>query len=81
VNARKLESDELDDFHHKKVPREVGIRIQQERNKKSISREDLARAINEKATVVTDIENGNAIMNNGLIAKIEKALGAKVRGN
>lgn len=78
--ARKADQDDLDSFHLEKVPRAVGLAITQARQKKNISREDLARAINEKATVVADVENGKALMNNALIAKIEKALGARVRG-
>ncbi len=78
TSARKLEEED-ETFRHEKVPREWGLAIVQERQKKNITREDLARMVNEKATVIADIENGKAILNNALIAKIERALGTKIR--
>ena len=43
---------------------------------KNLTQGQLAKMINEKATVITEIENGTALYNAGLINAIEKALGA-----
>jgi ribosome-binding protein aMBF1 (putative translation factor) len=78
VNARKLD-DEDEDFHVSRVPRDVGLKIQQLRQEKNMSRSELAKAINEKESVLAGFENATAIMNFGLIGKIERVLGQQVR--
>jgi len=41
---------------------------------------DLAKAINEKASVINQYERGEAIPETAVLAKLEKALGVKLRG-
>ncbi|KAL0490488.1 multiprotein-bridging factor [Acrasis kona] len=78
TNARKLEEED-EDFHVNRVGREVAMKIQQARTEKNMTRSELANAINEKVSVLSEIENGNAVMNLAIIAKIERALGTTVR--
>ena len=46
-----------------------------------MSQAALAKAINQRESVVTSYENGKAIPTSEMLNKIEKALGAKVRPN
>ncbi|KAG7528495.1 hypothetical protein FFLO_06118 [Filobasidium floriforme] len=48
---------------------------------KSMSQKDLATKINEKPSVIADYEAGRAIPNVALLAKIERAIGVKLRGD
>ncbi len=41
----------------------------------------MAQKINEKPSVLQDYESGKAIPNQLVLAKMEKALGVKLRGN
>ena len=41
---------------------------------------DLAQKINEKPSVINDYESGKAIPNQQILAKMERALGVKLRG-
>ncbi|EIN07713.1 MBF1-domain-containing protein [Punctularia strigosozonata HHB-11173 SS5] len=63
-----------------KVAPSVGKAIQQGRMDKSLSQKDLAQKINEKPSVVQDYEAGKAIPSNQVLAKLERALGVKLRG-
>ena len=45
---------------------------------KKMSQKDLATAINEKPQVIGEYENGKAIPNGQIIAKIERKLGCKL---
>lgn len=47
---------------------------------KSLSQKDLAQKVNEKPSVVQDYESGKAIPSNQVLAKLERALGVKLRG-
>eukprot|EP00178_Gracilaria_changii_P008709 TRINITY_DN2616_c1_g1_i1.p1 TRINITY_DN2616_c1_g1~~TRINITY_DN2616_c1_g1_i1.p1 ORF type:complete len:160 (-),score=28.60 TRINITY_DN2616_c1_g1_i1:99-545(-) len=75
------ENDEREDVSYKRdtVDVDISIRIQQARLDKKMTQKELATAINEKATVITDYENGNAVPNPQVISKLERALGVKLR--
>ncbi|CAI9100303.1 OLC1v1037276C1 [Oldenlandia corymbosa var. corymbosa] len=79
VNARKLEEAEepaaLD-----RVSTEVRQAIQKARIEKKLSQADLAKQINERPQVVQEYENGKAVPNQAVLAKMEKVLGVKLRG-
>jgi putative transcription factor len=45
---------------------------------KGLKQTELAAMIAEKSTVINEYESGRAIPNGALIAKIERALGAKL---
>eukprot|EP00727_Mastigamoeba_balamuthi_P001389 m51a1_g11247 putative multiprotein bridging factor 1 (139) ;mRNA; r:30592-31308 len=80
-NARKLDDiEEYDEISHASVARDVSLRIQQGRQGKGWTQKQLAQAINEKPTVVNDYEAGRGIPNQAILAKMERALGVKLRG-
>jgi len=58
----------------------VGKLIAQGRQAKEMSQKDLATKICEKPQVVTEYESGKAIPNQQILAKMERALGMKLRG-
>ena len=47
---------------------------------KGLSQKDCAQKINEKPSVLQDYESGKAIPNTQILAKLERALGVKLRG-
>ncbi|CAI0389915.1 unnamed protein product [Linum tenue] len=79
VNARKL--DELTEpAALDRVPAEVRQLIQKARLEKKMSQAELAKQINEPPKVVQEYENGKAVPNQAILAKMEKVLGVKLRG-
>lgn len=64
----------------KKVDASVGKTISQVRQEKKLTQKDLATKVNEKPQVINDYEAGRAIPNQQVLAKIERALGVKLRG-
>ena len=79
MNAKKLEEDS-ENLSHAKVSTELKKMIQQARLAKKMTQAQLATAINEKPAIVTEYENGKAILNNQVLGKLERALGVKLRG-
>ncbi len=78
---RLTKIDAVDDVvPTKKVEASVGKAIQQARQEKKLTQKDLATKINEKPNVVNDYEAGRAVPNQQLLAKMERALGVKLRG-
>ncbi|XP_028408333.1 endothelial differentiation-related factor 1-like [Dendronephthya gigantea] len=71
---------ETEELHHERVSLDVGKIIQKGRMEKKMSQKDLATKINEKPSVINDYEAGRAIPNNQIMAKIERAIGLKLRG-
>ena len=76
INARKIE--ESDELKHSKVDKSLSKAIQQARMAKKMTQKELATKINEKPQVVGEYENGKAIPNGQLIAKMERILGVKL---
>ena len=85
IAAHKLDQAEEAD-HLPTVSMELSKRIQQARmakkdaDGKAMTQAQLAQAINEKASVVNDYEQGKAIPSQQIIGKMERALGVKLRG-
>ena len=50
------------------------------RQEKKLTQKDLATKINEKPQVINDYEAGRAQPNQQVLAKMERALGIKLRG-
>lgn len=48
---------------------------------KQLSQKDVAQKINEKPSILQDYEAGRAIPNAQILAKLERVLGVKLRGN
>lgn len=64
----------------KKLDSNVGKAISRARGEKKMTQKDLATKINEKPTVINDYEASRAIPNQQILAKLERALGVKLRG-
>jgi len=79
MNTAKLDA-ETEELKHKTVDLNLGKLIQKGRQAKEMTQKDLATKINEKPQIITEYEQGKAIPNNQLIAKMERALGIKLRG-
>ncbi|KAJ3213775.1 multiprotein-bridging factor 1, partial [Dinochytrium kinnereticum] len=78
--AAKLER-ETEDFKVERLGLSVGKAIQQGRQAKNLTQKDLATKINEKQTVVNEYESGKAANpNQQILAKMERVLGIKLRG-
>lgn len=73
-NIHKLEN-ETEDFRSKHIGHEFKIALQKARQNKGMTQAELAKAINEKGTVITEYENGKAIPNGAVIQKLNKVLG------
>lgn len=71
---------ETEELKHKHVDLSVGKLIQQGRAAKEMTQKDLATKICEKPQVVTEYESGKAVPNQQILAKMERALGIKLRG-
>ncbi|GAB2289248.1 Multiprotein-bridging factor 1c [Dionaea muscipula] len=65
-------------FEHVSV--EVRQAIQKARIEKKMSQAELAKRINERPQVVQEYENGKAVPNQAVLAKMERVLGVKLRG-
>jgi putative transcription factor len=78
-NAAKLDQ-ETEDFHVNRVGLEVSKIIQKARLEKGLTQKDLALKINERATTINEYENGSAIPNQGILARMERVLEVKLRG-
>ncbi|KAI3636513.1 hypothetical protein MIR68_002051 [Amoeboaphelidium protococcarum] len=79
LNAAKLDR-ETEELTVKTVGMEVGKAIAQARADKGMTQKDLAVKINEKQQVIQEYENGKAVPNQQILAKMERNLGVKLRG-
>lgn len=57
----------------------TALKIAQARAAKKWTQADLAKAISEKTQVVVEYERGTAIPSEAILAKMERALGTKLR--
>ncbi len=78
VAAADYLPDENEEIKYELVSHEVSLAVQNARIAKEWSQAELAKKVNEKATAIHDIENGNARYNANLLNRIEKALGVKI---
>ena len=60
------------------VSKDLRLAITQARNAKGLTQKQLATQLNMQPQVINEYEAGKAIPNNQVIAKIERALGAKL---
>ncbi|KAJ8622772.1 hypothetical protein MRB53_031301 [Persea americana] len=79
VNARKLDEG-TEPAALERVAAEVRQAIQKARVAKKMSQAELAKQINERLQVVQEYENGKAVPNQMVLAKMEKVLEVKLRG-
>ncbi|ESO83744.1 hypothetical protein LOTGIDRAFT_196960 [Lottia gigantea] len=78
-NTAKLDR-ETEELHHDAIDRSVAQLIQKGRSNKGLTQKELATRINEKPSVVNDYESGKAIPAQGILAKMERTLGLRLRG-
>jgi DNA-binding XRE family transcriptional regulator len=66
----------------KTIDKEVGKAMSKARGEKTppMTQKDLATKVNEKPSVINDYESGRAVPNQQVLAKLERALGVKLRG-
>lgn len=79
VNPKKLDEG-TEPAAMGRVAPEVRQAIQKARLEKKMSQAVLAKQINERPQVVQEYENGKAVPNQAVLAKMEKVLGVKLRG-
>ncbi|KAF8373768.1 mbf-1 [Pristionchus pacificus] len=78
-NTLRLD-EETEELHHERVSLSLGQAMQKARQAKEWTQKDLSTAINEKPQVVSEYETGKAVPNQQILAKMERALGVKLRG-
>ena len=61
-----------------RAPADLKQKIEQARNAKKMTRDDLAKKLGVQAKVIIEYETGKAIPTNAFIAKLEKELGVKL---
>eukprot|EP00873_Tetraselmis_striata_P043849 jgi/Tetstr1/464113/TSEL_008918.t1 len=76
----KLAND-TESLSHRTVSGAVRDAIVRARVAKGMTRARLAMAVNVQERVVAEYETGKAIPDNALLGRLERALGAKLRGN
>lgn len=62
-----------------RVSKSMSQKIQQARAEKGLTRKQLAQRVNQSINVIADYENGKAIPKPGLINKMERILGCRLR--
>jgi len=77
LSARKL-NDETEELRHATVSTDLRTALQKARQAKGLTQKGLAVMLNVDAKLVAEYEAGKGIPNNGVIARMEKALGAKL---
>ena len=77
ISAAALEN-ETEELKHATVSKELKLAISQARTAKGLTQKQLATQLNMQPPVINEYESGKAIPNNQVIAKIERALGAKL---
>jgi len=79
VTAKKYaQAINSEDTHVETVSHDIKIAIMKGRQTKGYNQKQLAEAIMVKLDIVKDYESGKAIPDNGLIGKMERALGVKL---
>ncbi|XP_048423672.1 multiprotein-bridging factor 1c-like [Pyrus x bretschneideri] len=79
VSVKKLE-EAAEPAALDRVSTEVRLAIQKARLEKKMSQAELAKRINERPQVVQEYENGKAVPNQAVLAKMERVLEKKLRG-
>lgn len=77
TDPRKLDT-ETEEFSHQHLSKNFTVTLQQARMHKKFSQADLAKAINEKANVIADYENGKIIPNPSTVTKLSRVLDVKL---
>ena len=67
-----------EEVKYEMVSHTCAMSVKNARMAADMTQTQLAKKINEKPTVITDLENGNARYNADLINRIERAVGTKI---
>lgn len=78
VISQKMD-DNREDFHHKRISKELADAIKNKRIELKLTQAQLAQRINEKVNVVQDIEGMKSVYNHVLVNKTLKALGLSLK--
>ncbi|CDJ58525.1 multiprotein bridging factor type 1, putative [Eimeria maxima] len=76
-SAKKVEED-TGDYHVDRVSTDFSRALAQARRNKGMTQAQLAQAINEKPSVVSEYESGKAIPNGVILQKMSRALGVQL---
>ncbi|KAL8271801.1 hypothetical protein Esti_004273 [Eimeria stiedai] len=76
-NAKKVEED-TGDYHVERVSPDFSKALAEARRNKGMTQAQLAHAINEKPSVISEYESGKAIPNGVILQKMSKALGCQL---
>ena len=60
-----------------RIPKEIANQVQQIRNERNLSQEELASMIQENVYIITNLENCKGSYNPKIVEKIEEALNVK----
>lgn len=74
VSEKKVEKN-LEEFRHKTIPKNISEAISKKRIELRMTQAQLAQKINERPSVVNDIERGTVVYNHVHVNKILRALG------
>jgi putative transcription factor len=74
---RKIENSE--ETSHTKVSFSMKMKIQKARMEKKMTQKELAQSIQVKPQVINEYESGKAIPDSGIINKLQRVLGKKLR--
>ena len=66
-----------EDIELKEVPREIAVQVQQARNEKKLSQDQLAKKISEPLAKIQALEKCEGVYDPKVVVKIEKALNVK----
>lgn len=76
---KKLDNQNPESFKHKTVPIHMAQAIAKRRTELKMTRTQLAQKINEKPSVVSDIETGGCVYNHTHVNKVLRALGLTLK--
>lgn len=71
---------ETEELKHKKIDISLSREIVQARVKKGLNQKQLANMINKPQSVINQYENGTAIVDNNILAILQRKLGIKLLG-
>ena len=66
-----------EDIEIKEVPKEIATQVQQARNEKKLTQDQLAKKVQENVSVIKDLESATGVYNPKVVEKIERALNVK----
>lgn len=78
-NPQKKFDTNAESFEHKKIPKYISDAIKQTRLDQKLTQDQLAKKINERSCVISEIESMKCVYNHVTVNKILKALGLSLK--